>query len=124
MKLDNSILEDVREALGLGKDVDDFDTEILMHINSALSVLHQNGVNKFLIVDSVTQTWKDLIDPLKLEGNVYFGMVPLYVKLSTKLIFDPPPPSTVEQYSKNIEETLWRLKTAYDEPLVKDVPIQ
>lgn len=115
MELDNSILEDIRVAVGLTRDVTDFDTELLMHINAAIGKLNQNGVGNFIIVTDTTQTWNDLRDISKIEGNKYFQLVPLYLSLNTKLLFDPPPPSTVEYYSKNIDELLWRLKTAYEE---------
>lgn len=120
MELTNSILEDVREALGIGKDVADFDTEILMHINTALSVLNQNGIGNSIMINDTNTTWLDFQDPLAIEGNKVFAMVPLFITLSTKQIFDPPPPSTVEYYTKNIDSILWRLKIAYENlPVVK-----
>lgn len=114
MDLNNSILEDIRVAIGLSKDTADFDTDLIMHINGAIGKLNQNGVGLHLVVKDTSQTWDDLQDPLQVEGNKYFHTVPLFITLSTKLIFDPPPPSTVEYYSKNINESLWRLKTAYE----------
>lgn len=113
--MEKSILEDIRVAVGLTVDTPDFDTELIMHINAAIGKLHQNDVCAFLIVKDNKQTWKELQDPLKVEGNKYFSMVPLFITLSTKLIFDPPPPSTVEYYSKNIDDLLWRLKTFYED---------
>lgn len=118
LHFNKSILEDVRVAVGLSKDTTDFDTELLMHINTAIATLRQNGVTNFIIVEDANQMWIDLIDPTKIKGNEYFGMVPLFVTLSTKIIFDPPPPSTVEQYSKNIDQILWRLRHAYEEPII------
>lgn len=116
MELTNSILEDVRVGVGLEKLTTDFDTELLMHINSAISVLSQNGVNSTLIVNDDSKTWNDLQDPLQIEGNKSFHMIPLFITLSTKQIFDPPPPSTIEYYSRSIDQLLWRLKVAYEEP--------
>lgn len=113
--MDKSILEDIRVAVGLAVDTPDFDTELIMHINAAIGKLHQNDVCAFLVVKDNKQTWKELQDPLKVEGNKYFSMVPLFITLSTKLIFDPPPPSTVEYYSKNIDDLLWRLKVFYED---------
>lgn len=120
MELTNSILEDIREALGIGKDVPDFDTEILMHINTSISILNQNGIGNLIVVNDVSSRWLDLQDPLAIEGNKSFAMVPLFITLSTKQIFDPPPPSTVEYYTKNIDMMLWRLKIAYEDlPIVQ-----
>lgn len=122
--MNNSILEDTRLALGLNKDSTDFDADLIIHINSAIGKLGQNGVTKVIMVDGVSQTWNDLQDPLKIKGNEFFTMVPSFITLSTKLIFDPPPPSIVDYYKENLHELLWRLKIAYEEPLVKDVTIQ
>jgi hypothetical protein len=113
-----SILSDVRVAVGLSETTTDFDTELLMHINAAIGKLNQNGVGKFLIVQDETATWSDLQDPLQVEGNKYFQMIPLYVSLSTKIIFDPPPPSAIEYQAGNIEQILWRLKIAYEQPYI------
>lgn len=122
MQLSNSILEDVRESLGIGKDVYDFDTEILMHINAALGVLNQNGVGRPIVVNDTSVTWEDFQDPLAISGNEVFPMVQIFITLSVKQIFDPPPPSTVEYYSKSIDMTLWRLKIAYENfPPIKPV---
>lgn len=115
MDENNSILNSIRQAVGLPSDATDFDTDLLMHINSSIGKLNQNGVGNFIVVEDEVTTWSDLKNDLQVEGNKYFHMIPLFITLNTKLIFDPPPPSTVEYYSKNIDETIWRLKLAYEE---------
>src|SRR5699024_967115 len=110
MKVTNSILKDVRSGVGLGEDVTAFDLDLIMHINAAIGKLNQNGVGLPLLVYEETQTWEQLMDPLQLQGNLSFGLVPLFITLSTKIIFDPPPPSVVEYHSRSINELLWRLK--------------
>jgi hypothetical protein len=114
LDLTKSILKDVRETVGSGAESPDFDTELLMHINAAVGKLNQAGVANFIVVRDETDTWGDLQDPLQIVGNKYFHMIPLYISLSTKLIFDPPPPSAVEYQTKQVEELLWRLKIAYE----------
>lgn len=121
MDVTRSILKDIRDSLGLASDDSSFDTELLMHINSAISKLNQNGVGKFLVVTDDKPTWGDLQDPLQTEGNKVFQMVPLFIKIDTKLLFDPPPPSSVQYHSSNADQLLWRLKIAYEEPYV--VPV-
>jgi hypothetical protein len=114
LELTNSILKDVRVAVGLSEDATDFDTDLTMNINSTIAKLNQNGVGRFVVVNDTSTTWADLQDPLQVEGNLYFGMVPLLITLSTKLVFDPPPPSTVEYHSQLVEQLLWRLKISYE----------
>lgn len=114
MILENSILEDVRLAMGLTKTTSDFDTDLLMHVNAAIGTLNQNGVGKELVVLDEYDTWGDLQDPMQNHSNNSFKMVPLFITLSTKLLFDPPPPSSVQHHQLSIEQLLWRLKLAYE----------
>lgn len=115
MIITSSILKDVKEAIGLDSESNDFDTDILMHINASIAELNQNGVGKFIIVTDSTQTWADLQDETQTIGNEYFKMVPLYIAVKTKLSFDPPPPSSAQYQSANADKILWRLKVAYEE---------
>jgi hypothetical protein len=116
MYLSKSILIDVREAVGLTPTSTDFDTELIMHINTAISNLYQNGVVKPIVVTDETTTWGDLQNPLNTDGNQVFPMVLSYVTLSTKILFDPPPPSAVDYQTRNVDQILWRLKVAYESP--------
>lgn len=114
----NSILVDIRTGLGLPSDSIDFDTELLMHINSAIGELNQNGIGLSLMVTDDALTWADLQNPAQSELNdEYFKVIPLFITLSTKLLFDPPPPSSVQYHQSSIDKLLWRLKIAYEEPL-------
>lgn len=121
MDVNNSILQDVRTAVGLSSDTVDFDTDLLMHINSAIGELNQNGIGNFLVIENDQQKWVDLQNPLQTEGNKYFQMIPLFITLSTKLLFDPPPPSSVQYHASNANQILWRLKIAYEEPYVAPI---
>lgn len=114
LDLTKSILKDTRQSVGLILTDDNFDTELLQHINSAIGKLNQNGVGRFLVVTDELSTWSDLQDLSQVEGNKYFQLVPLFITLSTKLLFDPPPPSSVEYHANNARELLWRLKIAYE----------
>lgn len=116
MDLTNSILENIRESVGLSSTTSDFDTDLLMHINSAIVKLNQNGIGNFIMVEDISTTWEDLQDPTQTEGNKSFQMIPLFISLSTKLLFDPPPPSNVQYHACNIDQMLWRLKIAYEQP--------
>lgn len=113
MDLTKTILGDVREGIGLSTEPSAFDNELLMHINSGVGKLYQNGITLPIVVNTET-TWLDLQDQTQTEGNKVFHMVPLFLMLSTKLLFDPPPPSSVEHHANQIQDLLWRLKIAYE----------
>jgi len=119
LDLTKSILEDIRVAVGFDRYTNDFDIDLIMHINSAIGMLNQNGVGNFIVVTNEEQVWGDLQNPLQTAGNQYFQMVPLFIAISTKLLFDPPPPSSVQYHASNAEQILWRLKIAYEEPYVE-----
>lgn len=114
----SSILKDIRRSVGLAEDSVDFDTDLVMLINASLGILHQNGVGLPLMVVDELDTWGDFKNPNQVEGNVFFQLVPLFVQLNTKILFDPPPPSAVQHFSTTIDQLLYRLKAAYEEPLV------
>jgi hypothetical protein len=118
LDFNKSILQDIRVAVGLDANTSDFDTELLMHINSAIGSLNQNGIGNFLVVDNETQAWRELKNPEQTAGNQFFKMIPLFITISTKLLFDPPPPSSVQYHSDNANQILWRLKIAYEESYV------
>lgn len=123
MNLDNSILVDIRGSVGLDPNNSDFDNELIPHINASIGRLNQNGVGLYLVVTGAEEKWSALQDPTQTDGNNYFSSVALFITLSTKILFDPPPPSSVEYHAANARELLWRLKIAYEyyEPVVEPI---
>lgn len=104
--MDESILYTIKRMLGLEKDYDPFDTEIISYINSALFVLYQLGIGEkeFSISDS-TALWSDYI-----SDRTDLISVQTFVKLKTQLLFDPPSNSfAIEAINKQIDELTWRL---------------
>ncbi len=104
--MDESILYTIKIMLGLEKDYDPFDTEIISYINSALFVLYQLGIGEkgFSISDSTT-LWSDYI-----SDRTDLVSVQTFVKLKTQLLFDPPSNSfAVDAINKQIDELTWRL---------------
>ena len=108
-----SILETIVSGLGLEVDEPAFNSEITMYINSALLTVYQNGAGTPLVVKDHAQTWDEFKDPAQVEGNKMFEQIKLYVMLKTKIIFDPPPPSTAPYMQSYIDELLWRIRVAY-----------
>lgn len=102
-----SILTSIKQLLGVTAEDTSFDDDIIMGINTALSVLYQIGIGPstgFAIHDDIP-TWDDYLgDTTKIE------MVKTYIHLRVKLVFDPPQNSSVlEMMKEQIKEFQWRL---------------
>ena len=106
------ILESVKKVLGIAPEYLVFDQDIVMHINSAFSVLHQLGVGPdepFMIEDE-TAIWTEFLGT---ERGV--NSVKSYVYLRVRLLFDPPATSfALGAMEKQIEELGWRISTYMD----------
>lgn len=116
MRPEDSILISTRKSLDLGEESTDFDDSIMMHINAAIGILRQVGCGKHLVVVDEDQTWSDFLNPPTNEREEdAYNLVPNYIHLRTKILFDPPPPSNVQYYNMYIDEALWRIKTMYED---------
>lgn len=108
-----SILTSIKAMLGITEDYTHFDTELIMHINSAFSILAQIGVGPsagFSIHDSYT-TWSDFM-----AQDSRLEMVKTYMYQKVKFMFDPPDRSSIKDVmQKQIEEFEFRLSIAADE---------
>ena len=106
-----SILTSIKKLLGIDEDTEDFDTDIIMHINSVFLILNQLGVGTsdvFSIKDKYSP-WEDFIP----DGN--YKAVKSYMYLKVKLLFDPPLTSAVmEAMERQIKEYEWRLNVSAD----------
>jgi len=104
----NSILDTIKQMLGIPSTDTAFDTDIIVGINSAFMVLHQLGVGPeaapFEIQNS-TPTWTDF-----LTETVYYNAVKSYIYLKVKLTFDAPGTSFLgDSIKQQIQELEWRL---------------
>lgn len=110
----NSILQSTKKLLGISPDNTDFDTDIIIHINTALSILCQLGVGPpegFFIEDETTEWGDYLLDDPKLND------VKTYIHLKVKSIFDPSPSSVVTgSYKETLKELEWRLNVTAETP--------
>lgn len=111
----SSILKDIKKQLGYNEpynteDPAPYDCEIIMHINAQLSTLRQVGVgpkNGFRIIGEA-QTWEDFLVGEHDEMN---DLVPEFVFLKVKLVFDPPPSSfAMEAMKEQAKEDFWRIQ--------------
>jgi hypothetical protein len=107
--MDQSILNSTKKILGVGTDDPSFDLDIITHINSAFSNLHDLGVgpeNGFVIADD-TAVWSDFLSE---ENPVKLSKVKTVIYLRVRLIFDPPATSYVlNSLQTQLQEAEWRL---------------
>lgn len=85
--MENSILKSVKKTLGIDPSFTNFDTDILMHINSAFAVLNELGVGPELgyQIEDDTALWAAFYgtDPR-------YNLIRTYVYLKVRILFDPP----------------------------------
>ena len=102
----DSILNSVKKWCGLPEDYLPFEEDVISCINSELNILNQVGVGVvgFQISDA-TSKWSDFLT----TDETKFGMAKQFVKIKTRLIFDPPANSFVQTALKEqADELLWR----------------
>lgn len=103
-----SILTSIKKMLGIMEEYEHFDADLIMHINSVLSILTQMGVGPsegFSIKDN-TAVWDDFVT------GPEFNDVRSYVYMKVKLMFDPPASSAItDSMNRLISELEWRLYT-------------
>lgn len=117
--MEESILNTIKKLLGITSDNKDFDTDIIVNINSVFMILRQLGVGPeegFKIEDDST-TWDEYInDEDDLEA------VKSYIYLRVKIMFDPPLNGTVTDALNRVKDELeWRLNLRHEED--KDVGV-
>lgn len=83
----DSILNSIKKLLGIPKEYDAFDTDLIIHINSVFTILTQLGVGspKGFAIKGTSDKWTDFIP----EDNHMFESIRTYVYLKVKLLFDP-----------------------------------
>jgi len=106
----DSILNDIKKLLGIDNTYTEFDTDIIIHINSVFMILNQLGVGPksgYRITDSLN-TWSEFTD------NEYeMESVKSYIYLKVRMMFDPPQNSSLMQaMQQQISEFEWRLNVA------------
>lgn len=105
--MDDSILDSIKKLLGLSADYDAFDTDVMLNINSFLSVLHQVGATPEagFQISGREEKWSDfLIKPEQVS------MLKTYIYMRVKLAFDPPVNSFgIDSLKKTADELEWRL---------------
>ena len=110
--MNDSILDTVKQLLGITVDYEYFDKQLITHINSVLMILTQLGVGPpggFTIQDR-TDTWDEF-----LSTDTNLELVKSYVQLKVRMLFDPPLSSVVTDcMNRMINESEWRLNVAVE----------
>lgn len=104
----DKILASIKKQLGVNDSVQ-FDSQIIMVINTAMSALTQIGVGPaegFLLTDE-DANWTDFIG----EG-LSFISAQSYIYCKSKILFDPPANQTLlNALQRQADELEWRLRT-------------
>lgn len=120
--IDGKILATIKVALGLQEDYPPFDTELTMHINSAIATLNQLGVGprEGLVIDADT-VWSAL-----LEDNTKLENAKSFIHMNVKILFDGNGMTqhVLAAYQKMIEETAERLVMAADPMIPQMLPLE
>lgn len=102
-----SILKTVRRMIGPDEDYEYFDTDLIIHINSAFSRLCQLGVGPEtpFRITGTEETWNEFLPDGYLED------VKQYMYLYVKQIFDPPASASVmNAYQAQLDKLEWLLE--------------
>lgn len=104
-----TILQDIKKLLGPEND-DAFDSEILIHINSAVATLSQIGACIEDAEVAADTNWSDIF-----ESKAAANKSKLYIYYKTRLGFDPPQSSyAIESIKTLADEELWRINDFVD----------
>lgn len=102
----DSILNNTKSVCGISEDDTSFDSDILTHINDAVSDLSQLGIlsDTVEIIDA-SQTFDSLNLSIRLTAQVKS-----YLALKTRMLFDPPSNQTLNSaMNAKLEELQHRM---------------
>lgn len=110
MAENSTILQDIKKLIGPSEIYDQFDTDLIININSVFTILQQLGVGPKtgFSIKTGDETWNDFIDGIE-ETNM-FQMVKSYMYIKVRLQFDPPTGSVLSAFQDQAKEYEWRLK--------------
>lgn len=117
----DSILYSIKKLIGLDKDYDAFDVDLILHINSVLMIVNQLGVKPetMFSISGPNETWADFLG----EDSNKINLVKSYVFLKVKLLFDPPSTGVLhEAMERQIQEFEWRLNVQVDDNITIAYP--
>lgn len=102
-----SILNTIKQSLGIEVEETSFDNDLIMHINTVFSHLYQLGVGPKdgYEITSDEETWGEYLNDEK-----RLNLVKTFMCLKVKMVFDPPSSATVlNAYTEQCKELEWRI---------------
>lgn len=111
----DSILLSVKKLLGIASDYKQFDTDVIIHINSVFLTLNQLGIgpDDGFSIAGESEEWSDYIP----DNQLLLNAVKSYIYLKVKMLFDPSLTSSINDLMKEeIKELEWRMNLLADEP--------
>lgn len=110
--MSESILTSTKKILGLDADYTAFDFDVITHINTALTTLHQLGIgppNGFAIIDEAA-SWDEILTFDGVNADLLLNSVKTYIYLRVRSYFDPPTTSyMIKAVEDQLRELEWRL---------------
>jgi len=115
----DSILDSVKNNLGIELDDPTFDRELISHINGVFTKLTQLGIGPSLEkpatigykIENKDNDWMEFLPPIFLLESVK-----TFMYLSVRLVFDPPTTSYgIAAMKEQIAEHEWRLNVQREE---------
>lgn len=112
--LEQSILQSIKKLLGIPAEHTEFDTDILIHINTAFMTMKQLGVGPAagFVVEGEEEQWVTFLAGKPTD----FQAVKTFVYLKVRSFFDPPQTSYHTTALENqLQQLEWRLNAAREE---------
>ena len=110
----DSILTSIKDLLGITEECEQFDRQIITHINTVFRFLKRMGVGPStgISIEDSEAIWDDFFDD---DTDENLEDVKTYIYLKVKMIFDPPTSSALmEAMRENIKELEWTLNFEAD----------
>ena len=115
--MEESILKTIKQLIGCPDDFEQFDLDLIVHINSAFATLTQLGVGpkEGYRITGADNEWSEFEDDAQ-----KLSLIKDYVYIKTRLLFDPPTSgSLMDSLKEQLKEMEWRLYMLYD-PISED----
>lgn len=110
--MEESILISIKKLLGIDEEDSSFDTDIIMHINTALVVLNDIGYGTDpYVISGDSDTWSDLLG----DSEAKLSNVKTWLYARVRLDFDPPSSSSAQAALERLrDEQEFRIQLRVD----------